>query len=140
MNPKPGALTAVQVILFIMSAIAGLALLLAMVGVSAVSSGELERATGVSPGAFWLLMLVALATTVFYVYVASTIGRGGYRTRTLVRVVVGVGVTSALVNMLTGESGLVGLVLMVVVLILNEGESAKRWYEETENPQPYRSS
>lgn len=134
MNPKPGALTAIQVILFIMSAIAGLALLLAVVGVSAVSSGELESATGVSSGTFWFLMLVAAATTAFYAYVASTLGRGGYRTRTLVRVVVGVGVASALINMLSGESGIVGLVLMVVVLVLNEGESAKRWYEETENP------
>ncbi|WP_017542802.1 hypothetical protein [Nocardiopsis prasina] len=138
MNPKPGALTAIQVILFIMSAIAGLALLLAVVGVSAVSSGELESATGVSSGTFWFLMLVAAATTAFYAYVASTLGRGGYRTRTLVRVVVGVGVASALINMLSGESGIVGLVLMVVVLVLNEGESAKRWYEETENPAPLR--
>lgn len=138
MNPKPGALTAIQVILFIMSAIAGLALLLAVVGVSAVSSGELESATGVSSGTFWFLMLVAAATTAFYAYVASTLGRGGYRTRTLVRVVVGVGVASALINMLSGESGIVGLVLMVVVLVLNEGESARRWYEETENPAPLR--
>ncbi|MBQ1080092.1 hypothetical protein [Nocardiopsis sp. B62] len=138
MNPKPGALTAIQVILFIMSAIAGLALLLAVVGVSTVSSGELESATGVSSGTFWFLMLVAAATTALYVYVASTLGRGGYRTRTLVRVVAGVGVASALINMLSGESGIVGLVLMVVVLTLNEGESARRWYEETENPASHR--
>lgn len=50
---------------------------------------------------------------------------------------VGVGTTSAIFNMLSGQNVILALVLIVVILALNESASAKRWYEETENPQPY---
>jgi hypothetical protein len=136
MNPKPGALTAIQVILFIIAGLAALGILMLLSLMGQVSGSQLQSATGMSSGAIMLSMLVSVAVVGFYIYVASTMGRGGYRTRTLVRVVVGVGVTSALYNMLSGQNVVLGLALVAVILVLNESASAKRWYEETEAPTP----
>lgn len=139
MNPKPGALTAIQVILFIQAALAALGLLIAFIGATTLSEAQLQQATGMGSGGVMFMLLIAAATTAFYVYVASTMGRGGQRTQTLVRVVVGLGFVSALLNLLTGQSFVIALVITIVVLILNEGETAKRWYDETETPNSYQS-
>lgn len=139
MNPKPGALTAIQVILFIQSALAGLGLLIAFAAMGSLSDAQLQQATGMGSGGVMFMLLIAAVTTAFYVYVASTLGRGGQRTQTLVRVVVGLGFVSALINLLTAQSFVIALVITIAILILNEGETAKRWYGETENPTPHQS-
>ncbi|GHC71255.1 hypothetical protein GCM10007079_03470 [Nocardiopsis terrae] len=77
--------------------------------------------------------------TLFECYVAAAIGRGGERTRTLVRTVVGIGVASLALNLLMGDFNVIGLVIVVVVLVLNEGATARHWYEETEAPAAHRS-
>lgn len=139
MNRKPGVLTAVQVILFIQSALGVLAVLLGFVALGAIDSAQFEAATGMSSGLYLFLLFIAAASTAFYLFVAFTMGRGGYRTRNLVRVVVGLGVAGALINMASGENAILGLVLMAVIIGLNESSSAKGWYEATENPQPQQS-
>ncbi|MFE9246418.1 hypothetical protein [Nocardiopsis sp. NPDC006938] len=135
MNPKPGTLTAIQVILFVQAGLAALGLLLAFIGMGAMTESELRSVAGVGTGTMLFIMLIGVATTGFNVYVAATMGQGGYRTRTLVRVVVGIGGVSVLVNIVTGGSFLIALVLLVVIVVLNEGAAASQWYEETEHPQ-----
>ncbi|MFE1077370.1 hypothetical protein ACFW31_02545 [Nocardiopsis alba] len=140
MSPKPGTLTAVQVIFFIRAALGFVVAFLAFVGLTAMSEAEVQRTTGFGSGGLMFFLLIGVAVSVFELYVASTIGRGGHRTRTLVRVAAGLGIALVVLNMLTGESFLLGLVLMIVVLVLNESASAKDWYRETEYPTPRRGT
>jgi hypothetical protein len=59
-------------------------------------------------------------------------GRGGYRTRTLLWIVVALGSAAAALSLLMGHDSVPSLVLMAVILILVLTESARSWFHETE--------
>lgn len=138
MSPKPGVITAIQVILFIRVVLGAFIYLLAFFGLGALTDSQIQSEMGMTRGLAAFIMLIGIALTAFEGYVAATIGRGGTRTQKLVRVVVGIGFASLGLNLLLGDFNIVGLLIIIVILVLNEGESAKHWYETTENPTPYR--
>ncbi|GAA1464726.1 hypothetical protein GCM10009603_42600 [Nocardiopsis exhalans] len=126
-EPKPGTLTAVQVILSIQAVLVILLQLVAMFGL----------------GIFGLGILLDLALSAFKIYVVVAINQGGHRPQNLVRVVVGISFAFALLSLLLGLTiplaFVVALLVTGAILALNESTSAKEWYEETQNPQPYQS-
>ena len=138
MYPKPGTITAIQVILWIRVALGAFIYLLALVGLGALSDSQIQSEMGMGRGLAALLMLAGVGFTIFEAYVAATMGRGGGRTQTLVRVVVGIGFASLALNLLWGDFNFIGLIIIIVILVLNEGEAARSWYEETEAPASYR--
>lgn len=138
MSPKPGTITAIQVILWIRAALGAFMYLLALVGLGVLSDAQFRSEMGTALGLAVLLLLVGIGLTVFEAYVAATMGRGGGRTQTLVRAVVGIGFASLVLNVMLDDCNFIGLIIIIVILVLNEGKAARRWYKETEAPASYR--
>ena len=154
MSPRPGTITAIQVILYIRATLGVLSLLAVLTGWGPTSGSEVWRVTwdtavfdvvpelqaegypGLYTGAFVSSLMAVVELIAFEFYVASTLGRGGRRTRLLVRITVVFCCVGAALALFSGGDFAPLLILMIVVLVLNESASAKDWYQETEYPAP----
>ncbi|MCY9787237.1 hypothetical protein KIK06_25475 [Nocardiopsis sp. EMB25] len=136
--PMPGSLKAVRVIIAVRVVLAVIVYGVATLGLAAASGDRrlqaaLEAEAGMSYGAVVLFMVIGAAIVAFEGYVLVTMGRGGSRTQTLLRLLVGIGLVNSVLNLLMGQNAVLGIVLLVVVAILVEGRSAKEWFHTTES-------
>ncbi|MFB8762846.1 hypothetical protein [Nocardiopsis alba] len=133
----PASLIAVRVILFVRATLGALLHLSGLFAVVFADDRVFQDDYGMMKGPYLVLLLVGLSLVALEGGTAIAFGRGGHGIRALVRVAVGAGLFLLVTRPLFVEfdrSVLLGLVLVLLVLILNESASAKEWYDDTECP------
>lgn len=124
----PVPLITVRVLLVLWTGIVALVYFFALVGLGVVEPAWFERQTGLTRGVATVLTVAAALRLPFTLYVAVVMGRGGPRTRLLVRVAVALGLLFAVVDWFNGVNPVLAVAVLVLVLVLNELGPSRRWY------------
>ncbi|WP_017574579.1 hypothetical protein [Nocardiopsis kunsanensis] len=131
----PVPLVAVRVLLLLWTGIVALVYFLSLVGLVVVEPVWFERQGGLTRGTALALTAVAALRLPFQVYVAATLGRGGRRTRLLVRLTVVFGYLCAAVDRVNGVNPVLAVAVPTLLLLLNEIGPSRRWYTGVVRPE-----
>lgn len=131
MTGVPVPLIAVRVLILLWTGIVALVYFLSLVGLVVVEPVWFERQSGLTRGTVLALTAVAALRLPYQVYVAATLGRGGPRTRLLVRLTVVFGYLCAAVDWVNGVNPVLAVAVPTLILVLNEIGPSRRWYTRT---------
>lgn len=127
-SPMPRALAVVRALMYVKGILTLLLTVLMLIGIAVMTEDEVLMEMGSGKGAAAVFMIPFTALTLFELYVAVTLRRGGRLRQWFVRAVAGLGLVFGLFSLLVGEGSLPDTALAALLLVLNESRSARNWY------------